>query len=129
MMSNAQKAGHMPVSVFTNPNMQEYLTPDAVAQRLRNGVDLNDRNAIRDNIDNFITSAPDANERQRRTNIWSTAARGGANASFISSLGIQNINQGQQNNPLNQGGNSSLILPGSPGWNGGNVGPRPGPQP
>jgi hypothetical protein len=123
MMSNSQQAGQMPVDVFTNPNMREYLTPDAVAQRLRNGVDRAERNAIRDNIDDFIASAPNAAERLRRNNIWGSAARGGANASFISGLGLQNINNQPAPAPVPPVAPAPAPQPVPP------VAPAPAPQP
>lgn len=134
LMRDSKQAGEMHPDLFAEPMMQEYITPETVAQRMRNGVTGSQRENIRDNINNYINTAPNPQEKDRRMRIWQNASRSGNNSSFIAALQIPALqgNSGMQTSQ-NQGGagnqGGGIITPGSPGWNGGATGPRPGPQP
>jgi hypothetical protein len=92
LVRDRQQAADLPTSVFTNNNMAPHLTPDAVAARLSAGnVTQADRDDIRNTIDNYIWSAPNLAEENSRASIWRNAAQGGANSSWISSLGLTAI--------------------------------------
>ncbi len=59
MRQNVKEAGKLPVEVFTEPNMAEHITPQALEERLRNGgVSDVDQATIVRNLNRYLTGLP-----------------------------------------------------------------------
>ena len=65
----AQEAGKLPTEVFADKHMAKHINPAALAQRIRNGLDRENKEAIEKNIQNYI--ALSSEESKRAQDIWS----------------------------------------------------------
>lgn len=89
--ANPTEAGKLPVELFTNPALAEYITPQIMEQRMKNGrVSGDDREKIRANIDAYLASPKPGGlaEQRRIVLMWKNAEM---RSSHIALLGLQNL--------------------------------------
>ena len=71
MSGNVQRVGEMPAAVFTAPDMARYIRPQALAERMRNGMTGAEIERVRRNIDEYITNpTTPLTEEDRLKEIW-----------------------------------------------------------
>jgi hypothetical protein len=84
---SSQDAGKLPPGVFSEPKMAEFITPQALEQRMRNGITEEDRIQIRNNIDGHIVELTGKPDEKRVTKMW----RDWSNRDFGARLGLTQV--------------------------------------
>jgi hypothetical protein len=64
----AQEAGKLPTEVFADKHMAKHINPAALAQRIRNGLDRENKEAIEKNIQTYVALSTE--ESKRAQDIW-----------------------------------------------------------
>lgn len=67
---NVQDVGKLPAAVFAEQEMATLITPAMVEQRMRNGLSVDERNQVRNNIDGLIIDSAGKPEGKRVEKMW-----------------------------------------------------------
>lgn len=70
MMSNTLQAGQLPARVFAQDDMAEYITTQALEQRIRNGLTDPEADAIRITLERYISNLPYGDPAKRVWEDW-----------------------------------------------------------
>ena len=70
MMSDPRQAGNLPAAVFANHEMAEHITPQALEQRIRNGLNDAEADAIRTSLERHISGLAAGDPAKRVWEDW-----------------------------------------------------------